>query len=119
MVYHAFFGRSALTKFIAFLLYTYKMLTLPGPNGIITMRGDVRWSYSCDQESYTLAENVQAKAERDGIRLAAATLQDEGEVPAKKAAKSGISADQDFKKILLDSSDPTKTALIGTQLNDK
>src|SRR6266540_2601768 len=84
MVYHAFFGRSALTKFIAFLLYTYKMLTLPGPNGIITMRGDVRWSYSCDQESCTLAENVQAKAERAGIQLTAATLRDEGEVPARK-----------------------------------
>src|SRR5438128_7852292 len=93
--------------------YTYTMQKLPGPKGIITMHGDIRRSYSCDQESCTLAENVQAKAERDGIRLTAATLQDEGEVPAKKAAKSRISTDQDIKKITLDSTDPTKIALIG------
>ena len=95
------------------------VLKLLGPNSIITLRGDVQRSYRCDQESCTLVENLQVKAERDNIQLTAATLQDEGEVPAKKAAKSGISADQDFKKISLDSSDPTKTALIGTQLNDK
>jgi len=114
MAYHAIFERAALTKFMAIPYYTYMMLKLSGPNDIITMRGDVRWSYSCDQESCTLAENVQAKAERDGIRLTAATLQDEGEVPAKKAAKYGISTDQDTKKITPNSTHPTKTALIWT-----
>ena len=59
------------------------------------------------------------KAEWDSNWLASVTLQDEGEVSAKKAAKSGISADQEFKKIMLDSSDPTKTALIRTDLDDK
>ena len=58
-------------------------------------------------------------AEQDSIRLGAATLQEEGEVPAKKAAKSGISSNQEFKKIMLDSSDLTKTALIGIELDDK
>ena len=94
--------------------YTYMVLKLPGSNGIISLRGDIRRSYNCDQESCTLAENLQAKAEQDSIRLAAATLQEEGEVPAKKATKSGISSDQEFKKIKLNSSDPTKMALIGT-----
>src|SRR5438128_4491238 len=96
--------------------YTYMMLKLLGPNGIITLCGDVHRSYSCDQESCTLAENLQAKAKRDSIRLTAATLQDEGEVLAKKATKTGISSDQEFKKIMLDSFDPTKTALIGIEL---
>src|SRR5438132_2776996 len=36
-----------------------------GPNGIIALRGDVHRSYNCDQESCTLAENIQARAERD------------------------------------------------------
>ena len=94
-------------------------MKLPGPNGIITLRGDARRSYSCDQESCTLAENFQAEAERNGIRVAATTLQEEGEIPAKKAAKTRISADQEFKKIMIDSSDPTKMALIGTGLGDK
>src|SRR6266540_3037259 len=95
------------------------VLKLLGPNGIITLRGDVRRSYNCDRESCTLVENLQAKAERDSTWLAVATLQEEGEVPAKKAANSGISADQEFKKIMFDSSDPTKMALIRTELDDK
>src|SRR5207244_2849057 len=117
--YHAILGRPALAKFMPVPHYTYMIMKLPGPNSIITLCGDARWSYSCDQESCTLAENFQVKAERDGIRLTAATLQEEGEIPAKKAAKTGISADQQFKKIMLDSSDPTKMALIGIGLGDK
>src|SRR6266540_1024993 len=91
--YHAILGRPALTKFMAVPHYTYMMMKLPGPNGVISLRGDVRRSYNCDQESCTLVENIQAKADRDFIRLTAATLQDEGEVPAKKAAKAGISTE--------------------------
>ena len=115
MAYHAIFGRPALTRFMAVPHYTYLVLKLSGPNNIITLRGDVRRSYNCDHESCTLAEKLQAKAERDGIRVTAATLQEEGEVPAKNE----ISTDQEFKKIMLDSSDPTKTTLIGTGLGDK
>ena len=99
--------------------YTYMLMKLPGPNGIISLRGGVHRSFDCDQESCTLAENIQAKVDRDSIRLTAAALQEEGEVPAKKAAKAGISADQDVKKITLNPSNPTKTALIGTGLDDK
>ena len=117
--YHAILGRPALAKFMAVLHYTYMMMKLPGPNGIITLRGEVCRSHNCDQESCTLAENIQAKADRDSIRLAAAALQEEGEVPAKKAAKSGISVDQDIKKIMLNPTYPTKTALIRTGLGDK
>src|SRR5207244_12670791 len=85
---------------------------------IISLHGDIRRSFDCDQESCTLAKNIQAKADRDSIRLTATALQDEGEVPAKKAAKAGISADQDVKKITLKPSDPAKTTLIGTGLDD-
>jgi len=95
------------------------LMKLPGPNGVISLRGDIRRSYDCDQESCSIAENIRAKADQDSIRLTAATLQDEGEVPTKKAAKTGISAEQEVKKITLDPSDPAKTALIGTGLGDK
>src|SRR5205814_5467494 len=117
--YHAILGRPALAKFMAVPHYTYMLMKLPGPNGVISLQGDVRRSYDCDQESCSIAENIRAKADQDSIRLTAATLQDEGEVPTKKAAKTGISADQDVKKITLDPSDPAKTALIGTGLGDR
>src|SRR5438105_2640946 len=117
--YNAIFGRPALAKFMPVPNYTYMLMKLPGPNGIISLWGDVRRSFDCDQKRCTLAENIQAKADRDSILLTAAALQDEGEVPAKKAAKAGISADQDVKKITLNPSDPTKTALIRIGLDDK
>ena len=117
--YHAILGRPALAKFMAVPHYTYMLMKLPGPNGIISLRGDVRRSFNCDQESCTLAESIKAKAEQNSIRLTATALQDEGEVPAKKAAKSRISVDQDVKKITLNPSDPTKMTLIETGLKDK
>ena len=40
--YHAILGRPALTKFMAVPHYTYILMKLPGPNGIISLRGDVR-----------------------------------------------------------------------------
>src|SRR6266540_1276073 len=46
--YHAIFGRPALTKLMAVPHYTYMMMKLPGPNGVISLRGDVRRSYNCD-----------------------------------------------------------------------
>src|SRR5438132_535649 len=117
--YHAILGRPALTKFMAVSHYTYMLMKLPGPNGVISLQGDVRRSYDCDMERCTLAENIRAKADRDSIQLATATLQDEGEVPAKKATKARINADQDVKKIALNPSNPAKMDLIGTGLNDK
>src|SRR5436190_23805438 len=102
-------GDQPLAKFMAVPHYTYMMMKLPGPNGIISLRGDVRRSHNCDPESCTLAENIQAKVERDSIQHVAAALQEEGDIPAKKAAKSGINANQDVKKIMLNPTDPTKS----------
>src|SRR6266542_4626455 len=42
MAYHAILGRPALAKFMAVPYYTYVIMKLPGPNGIISLRGDVR-----------------------------------------------------------------------------
>src|SRR5438105_10374292 len=62
--YHAILGRPALAKFMAVPHYTYMLMKLPGPNGVISLQGDVRRSYDCDQESCSIAENIRAKADR-------------------------------------------------------
>src|SRR5438132_11832758 len=56
--YHAILGRLALAKFMALPHYTYMLMKLPGPNGVISLRGDVCRSFDCDQESCTLAKNI-------------------------------------------------------------
>ncbi|XP_066323532.1 uncharacterized protein [Miscanthus floridulus] len=48
--YHAIFGRPALAKFMAVPHYPYLLLKMPGPNGILAFRGDLKRSYDCDME---------------------------------------------------------------------
>src|SRR5207237_4690968 len=57
---HAILGRPAIAKFMAVPHYTYMLMKLPGPNGVISFQGDVRRSYDCDQESCSIAENIRA-----------------------------------------------------------
>ena len=63
MAYHAILGRPALAKFMAIPHYTYMVLKMPAPKGVITLRGDVKRSFPCEQESYELAQSIQATTE--------------------------------------------------------
>ena len=64
-----------------------------------------------------MAQTREITLAREDIRLAV-TMASEGEVPATKMPKSGES-DAKTKKIPLDPSDPTKTAVIGAELDCK
>ena len=67
MAYHAILGRPALAKFMAIPHYTYMVLKMPTPKGVITLCGDVRRSFTCERESCELAQALQASAELDQI----------------------------------------------------
>ncbi len=64
-----------------------------------------------------MAQTREITLAREEIRLVASTITEE-EVPATKMLKSG-EGDAKTKKIPLDLSDPTKTAVIGTELDCK
>ena len=49
--YHAIFGRPTLAKFMAVPHYPYLLLKMPGPNGVLSFRGDLKRSYDCDTEA--------------------------------------------------------------------
>nr|CAE01788.1 OSJNBa0039K24.7 [Oryza sativa Japonica Group] len=106
--YHAILGRPALAKFMAVPHYTYMMMKMPGPRGVLSLRSDIKQAVTCDKESCDMAQTREMASVREDIRLAAATAS-EGEVPATKTSKSGES-EAKTKKIPLDPSDPTKTA---------
>jgi hypothetical protein len=61
--YNAFLGRPALTKFMAISYYAYLVLKMPGPRGVISIRGDIKRVYDCDKESYEMANKLTASAE--------------------------------------------------------
>jgi hypothetical protein len=58
--YNAFLGRHALTKFMTVPHYAYLVLKMPGPNGAISILGDVKHAYDCDRESYETADRLLA-----------------------------------------------------------
>nr|AAV31299.1 putative polyprotein [Oryza sativa Japonica Group]AAV32107.1 putative polyprotein [Oryza sativa Japonica Group] len=106
--YHAILGRPALAKFMAVPYYTYMMMKMPGPRGVISLQSDIKQAVTCDKESCEMAQTREITLAREEIRLAA-TMASEGEVPATKMPKSGES-DAKTKKIPLDPSDPNKTS---------
>jgi hypothetical protein len=55
--YHAILGRPAFSRFMAVPHYTYMVLKMPGPNGIITVKGSFELSDLCDKEFHKLAQN--------------------------------------------------------------
>ncbi len=115
--YHAIPGRPAFAKFMAVPHYTYMMMKMPCPRGVISLRSDIKQAVTCDKESCEMAQTREIAIAREDIRLAA-TMASEGEVPSTKISKSGES-EAKTKKIPLDPSDPTKTAVIGTELDCK
>jgi hypothetical protein len=55
--YHAILGRPAFSRFMAVPHYTYLVLKMPGPNGIITVKASFKLSDLCDKEFHKMAQN--------------------------------------------------------------
>jgi hypothetical protein len=53
--YHAILGRPALAKFMAVPHYVYLLLKMLGKIGVLTLHGDLKKSYDCDQEAIEYA----------------------------------------------------------------
>nr|ABF93727.1 retrotransposon protein, putative, Ty3-gypsy subclass [Oryza sativa Japonica Group] len=113
--YHAILGRPVLAKFMAVPHYTYMMMKMPGPRRVISLRSDIKQAVTCDKESCEMTQTHEITLAREEIRLAATTAS-EGEVPPTKLSKTE-EGDDKTKKISLDPSNPTKTAVIGAELD--
>jgi hypothetical protein len=55
--YHAILVRPTFSRFMAVPHYTYLVLKMPGPNGIITVKGSFKLSDLCDKEFHKMAQN--------------------------------------------------------------
>jgi hypothetical protein len=60
--YHAILGRPAFSRFMAVPHYTYLVLKMPRPNGIITLKGSFELSDLCDKEFHKMAQNFSMTA---------------------------------------------------------
>jgi hypothetical protein len=57
--YHAIHGRPAITKFMAVPHYTYLVLKIPCPTGVLSLQGDLKSSHDCDMEAVEIASTNQ------------------------------------------------------------
>jgi hypothetical protein len=61
--YHAILGRPAYSRFMAITHHTYLLMKLPGPKGVITIRGSFTKSGACDRDFHKLSESFGMQAE--------------------------------------------------------
>jgi hypothetical protein len=57
--YHAIFGRPAIAKFMAVPHYTYLVLKMPSPAGVLSLQGDLKISHDCDTEAVKIASTIK------------------------------------------------------------
>jgi hypothetical protein len=58
--YTTFLGWPTLSKFMVIPHYAYLVLKMPGPRGIVSIRGDVKRVFDYDRESYETANILSA-----------------------------------------------------------
>jgi hypothetical protein len=120
--YHAILGRPAITKFMAVPHYTYLVLKMPSPAGVLSLQGDLKISFDCDTEAVKLAATNQVPNVMMEIYAASKKLApSELNIPKKsdKASKPQPSEEVQVKAIDLGTGDNGKTTMIEAGLDPK
>jgi hypothetical protein len=120
--YHAILGRPAIAKFMAVPHYTYLVLKMPSPTGVLSLQGDLKISFDCDTEAVELAAtnqvpNAMIKIYATSKKLAPSEL----DIPEKSdnANKPQPAEKVQVKTIDLGIGDSSKTTTIGVGLDPK
>jgi hypothetical protein len=120
--YHAILGRPAITKFMAVPHYTYLVLKMPSPTGVLSLQWDMKLSFDCDTEAMELAAtnhvpNTMLEIYTASKKLAPTKL----EIPEKSdtANKPQPFEELQVKAIDLGTGDSSKTTKIGAGLDPK
>jgi hypothetical protein len=76
--YHAILGRPALAKFMVVPHYVYLLLKMLGRSGVLTLRGDMKKSYDCNQEAIQYALTTRVPDASGEVLAAAQQLSQAG-----------------------------------------
>ena len=118
--YHAILGHPALAQFMAIPHYPYLLLKMLGPNGVLSLRSDLKRTFDCDVQAIQIAARAQAVSGREEIAIVAAEMNSEElEIPAKRPSILASLKEADIKQIDLGTGDPSKTATISAHLSTK
>jgi hypothetical protein len=117
--YHAILGRPVITKFMVIPHYRYLVLKMPTEKGVLTLRGNVFVVYTCEEDSFRIAEA------HDLSLCMAATMMGAKKTPPNQLEISELEAprksikSKEYKEIQLVEGDSNKTALIRSNLDPK
>jgi hypothetical protein len=118
--YNDFLGRPALSKFMVIPHYTYLILRMLGLRGVISIRGDAKWAFDCNRESYEMADRLTASAELQELKQALAESPPDPVMPVAKTSKTSIQPEDTLcNTILLSTEEPSKVAHVGNNLDPK
>jgi hypothetical protein len=120
--YHAILGRPAIAKFMAVPHYTYLLLKMPSPAGVLSLQGDLKISHDCDMEAVEIASTNQVPNAMMEVYAASNKLAtSELDIPEKsdKANKPQPAEEVLVKTIDLGTGDSSKTTTIGAGLDPK
>jgi hypothetical protein len=119
-MYTAFLGRLMLSKFMAIPHYAYLVLKMLWLRGIISIRGDIKWAFNCDRESYETAYRLLVSAKLKELKEALAKSPPDPVMPEAETSKMSIQVGDTLNKTIpLSTEDPSKVAHIGNSLDLK
>jgi hypothetical protein len=118
--YHAILCRSMLARFMAIPHYTYLVLKMSAPHGVLTVYSDLIVSFKCDNEALEIATtNACIDTSAFMIAEAAKVAPSDLTVPEQKRTDTTLDAMTMTKKVCLGLADPEKTVVIGVNLREK
>jgi hypothetical protein len=120
--YHAILGRLTIAKFMAVPHYTYLILKMPSPAGVLALQGDLKISYDCDTEAVELTTTNQVPNAMMEIFAASKKLAPiELEIPEKTdtSNKPQPTEEVQVKAIDLETGENNKTIMISMGFDPK
>jgi hypothetical protein len=116
--YNAIIGRLGLAKFMAILHYSYMILKMSGPQGIITVHADFQGAMECFRVA------IQAALTTKPLTTSSAQANSEPEedlaIPANEAQDvTSMRPTEETKRINIGFADERKTTIISSNLDDK
>jgi hypothetical protein len=116
--YNAIIGRPGLVKFMANPHYTYMILKMWGPQGIITVHADFQGAIECFRVAIQAA--LTTKPSTTSSAQANSKPEEDLTVPANEAqVVASMQPTEETKRINLGFADECKTAIISSSLDDK
>ena len=104
--YHAILGRPSLTKSVAVPHYSYLVLKMPTEKGVLTVRGNVYTTYTCEEESFKITQAIDLSIRMaETVSQAAQVSSDQLRLPEQQIPRKSVKS-KEHKEVQLIDDDP-------------